>query len=210
MLLNDNQISILVTINQGITNEKVIANNLQIEQSLVRTNLQYLEKNNFIIGARGFRNGEQVYITCHLTNEGRVAIEHPRDLITEATAIDNRNVAIGNGNYNENITGNYYQGYVYKNCTINKISPEIPIGEVCKKILCELANFFKDDSNYATGDSEISQAGNINKHKVRVCLEELYNRGYIELHNADTFKNERYIVTGLTSRGWVSVDEGDV
>ena len=218
MSLNEHQINILKAINQGITSEQGIANTLQIDKHLVRYYLQDFEDNKFIQGAKGFVDGEKEYITCRVTDKGRVAADNPSNLIKESTINGHRTIDLDSGNYNERIERDYVQGDVYNNCNVNisqetkeqtlatSISPAIPIIDDCKKILQALATFFNSNPNKGTGDSEISQALKINIHKVRVCLQELSKQGYIELRNADSLAGERWIVIKLTSQGWISVD----
>jgi DNA-binding MarR family transcriptional regulator len=218
MSLNEHQINILKAINQGITSEKEIANTLQIDKHSVRYYLQDFDDNKFIQGAKGFVEGELEYVTCRLTDKGRVAVENPSNLIKESTMTEHRTIDVCDGNYNERIERDYVQGNVYHNCNVNisqetkeqtlgmSISQEIPIIDDCRKILQALAAFFKDNPNSGTGDSEISEALKINIHKVRVCLQELSKQGYIELRNADSLAGKYWIVIGLTSQGWVSVN----
>ncbi|MFM2314770.1 MAG: hypothetical protein RLZZ04_4046 [Cyanobacteriota bacterium] len=205
MSLNEHQINILKAINQGITSEKEIANTLQIDKRLVRYHLQDFDDNKFIQGAKGFVDGEREYITCRLTDKGRVAAENPSNLRKESTMIKNCTIDTSDGNYNEHIEGDYVQGNVYHNYNVN-FSHETPIIGDCKKIFQALATFFKQKPNSRTGDKEISQALEIDIHKVRVNLQELSKRGYIELRNANTLAEEYWIVTKLTSKGWTSLD----
>lgn len=218
MSLNEHQIDILKVINRGITSEREIADTLQIDKYLVRYYLQDFEDNRLIQGAKGFVDGEKEYVTCRLTDKGRVAAENPSNLIRESTITEHRTIDMGVGNYNERIERDYVQGNVYHNCNVNisqetkeqtlgmSTSQEISIINDCKKILQALAAFFKDNPKQGTGDSEISQALELNIHKVRVCLQELSKQGYIELRDATTLKQKRLIVIELTSQGWISIN----
>jgi DNA-binding MarR family transcriptional regulator len=126
--------------------------------------------------------------------------------MTDRKEPDNRSINMGEkGNYNELINRDYVHNQV--NIYNRDSSRQQQNCPEMKSILQALADFFNNNSNSGTGDSEISEALGINIHKVRVCFQELSKQGYIEvLDGADHQTGERLIVIGLTSEGWVYVD----
>ena len=103
--LNELQINILKAIDKGISSERELANILKLEKHLVRYHLQYFEKNEFIKGAKGFPiedAGEKEYVSCWLTDKGKVAAENPSNLIKESIMTENRIINVSSGDYNEN------------------------------------------------------------------------------------------------------------
>jgi Mn-dependent DtxR family transcriptional regulator len=214
----------------GSINENQISDELDIDLYEVRYYLDEMEKLELIEQIKGGNfatrgNAHHVLGLTpkgHMVARGKIPIDSneslSRIIYNSNSSTENRNIQIGSGNYNERIERDYIQGNIYNNYSINisketrksisaSISQEIPVIDDRQKILQALANFFKNNPNSCTGDSEISEALEINIHKVRVCFQELSKQGYIEvLDGADHTTEERSIVIRLTSKGWVFVD----
>lgn len=129
--------------------------------------------------------------------------------MTDNKKPNNRQINLSEkGNYNEEIGRDYIQGDFHQVNIYNQNS--FRQQQNClemKSILQALADFFNNNPNSGTGDIEISEALEINIHKVRVCFQELSKQGYIEILDKSAHQmGESWIVIGLTSKGWISVE----
>lgn len=77
-----------------------------------------------------------------------------------------------------------------------------------KNILLALYSFFEQTKSRCLGDKEISNVLKIDIDRVRVCLKNLENKGYIKLLDASNLDEPiRIVVSQITSEGRLAVKD---
>ena len=109
--LNEIQIKILKFICQGTCSDWEISKSLNIDIELVRYYLEYFEDSKFIKAIKGFDHlADESYLTCTLTNKGKVAAKDPNNLIRESKSNNTTNFnapvgSVGNQGNQTNVAG---------------------------------------------------------------------------------------------------------
>jgi hypothetical protein len=86
---------ILKAINQGFSSETAIAEALELKQHTVNYYLEQLDKEKFIVGAKGYPivdAGELEYQSCVLKPKGKQALEDPNYLVEESNMTEHRTI----------------------------------------------------------------------------------------------------------------------